>query len=77
MKITDDIYVRILDMPAGIYAFTVKDEEGNFNIYLNAKLCDMHRYISYKHEIEHIVRGDWKSPLPVWLIEEIVRGTTA
>lgn len=65
--------VRILDLPAGVRGLTLLDEDGNYNIYINAKLDMAARLKAYNHELEHIRRGDWQSSLPVSLIEQHVR----
>lgn len=65
--------VRILDLPAGVRGLTLLDEDGNYNIYINAKLDMAARLKAYDHEVEHIRRGDWQSNLPVFLIERCVR----
>jgi len=65
--------VRVVDLPFGIYALTLLDEDGIYNIYINAKLDPVMREKAYKHEKEHIRRDDWHSSLPVWMIEREVR----
>ena len=35
----NDIIVRIINLPASVRGVTVVDENGNYNIYINAKLA--------------------------------------
>lgn len=53
----DAIIIRLIDMPETIHGVTRKDAEGDYNIYLNAKLCADARAEAFRHEIEHIRRG--------------------
>ena len=69
----EDILVRIVDLPHGVRGFTWLDEDGLYNIYINARLNSEMRRQAYRHELEHIRRGDWQSELPVWFIEGYVR----
>ena len=51
------IIVRLIDMPVTFKAFTIKDADDNFNIYVNARLDADTRANAYRHEIEHIRLG--------------------
>ena len=44
---------------------TVKDSEGDYNIYINARLGSEDRVRAFRHEIQHIKNGDFYSDLPV------------
>ena len=65
--------VRVVDLPHGVISFTVIDEEGIPNIYLNARMNPEMRKKGYAHEKEHIRRDDWSSTAPVYQIEQEVR----
>jgi len=65
--------VRLVDLPCGVRGFTLLDEDGRYNIYINSRLNWYMRQKAYEHELEHIERGDWDSDLPIWFIEECVR----
>lgn len=69
----DCIIIRIIDLPARVPGVTVKDSEGDYNIYLNARLADEARVRAYWHEIDHIRRGHFYSSLPVALKEQEVK----
>ena len=69
----DCIIIRIVDLPPSIRGATVKDAEGDYNIYLNARLNDDERVKAYWHEIDHIRRGHFYSDLPVAVKEAEVK----
>jgi hypothetical protein len=48
-----------LDLPAGIKGLTLKDENGDYNIYINASISDDARVKAFRHEVEHIKKGDF------------------
>lgn len=51
--------IRYLSMPITVRAFTIIDSDGLYNIYLNDKLAFDDSEKAIKHEIEHIIRGDF------------------
>lgn len=53
----DDIIVRIVPLPRAIKGFTMPDENGDYNIYLNDKLSDQELCDVYDHEMAHINSG--------------------
>lgn len=48
----EDIIVRIIDLT--VPGVTVLDEDGNYNIYLNARLSYEQQQQVYNHEMKHI-----------------------
>ena len=54
-------YIRIINLPSTIHGVTVKDEEGNYNIYINSSLSEDARKRAIEHELKHIDRGDFES----------------
>lgn len=64
------IITRVVPIPdGGVRAFTVKDKDENYNIYLNASLSDEMQKEAFQHELEHIRRGDFDSGVDVQVIE--------
>ncbi len=60
----DAIIIRLIDLPLTVRGFTVKDENDDYNIYINARLSDDVRAEAFRHEVDHIRRGhfyDYKS----------------
>lgn len=53
--------IREIKMPLTIRAFTVPDENGDFNIYINESLSDEAKRRSLAHEEKHIQRNDFQS----------------
>lgn len=65
----DKITMRLVDLPETMHAVTRKDAEGDYNIYINAKLSADLRTAAYWHEIEHIRRGHFYDERPVAIKE--------
>lgn len=53
----DDIIVRLVPLPRAIKGFTIPDENGDYNIYLNDRLSDEDLTNAYDHEVQHIQAG--------------------
>lgn len=64
------IYIREMKMPLTIRAFTVPDENGDFNIYINSDLSDEAKEEALKHEKLHIENNDFSSDELARKIEE-------
>ena len=61
-------------MPPTSRAFTVPDEEGNYNVYMNEDLDEKAKIKSLQHEIKHIERDDFNSGLPRNIVESKFEG---
>lgn len=57
----DNIIIRKIPLPTGVRAFTLPDEQGDYNIYINESLSADQQYKSLSHEIRHISNGDFFS----------------
>ena len=53
----DNYIVRIVRLPRTVRGFTIPDENGDYNIYLNDRLCDEDLVKAYDHEVQHIEAG--------------------
>lgn len=54
----DDVFVRLRnDMPDAIPGATILDENGDYNMYLNAHFSREYLLRVYRHELCHIKRG--------------------
>ncbi len=53
---------RLVKLPPTVKAFTLKDEDGNYNIYINRNIARGCALRAYSHEIEHILAGDLDGP---------------
>ena len=54
-----DIFIRIIDMPAWVNGQIIVDENGDYNIYLNARYGPDEIKKTLQHEMLHIARGDF------------------
>ncbi|WP_316607790.1 hypothetical protein [uncultured Ruminococcus sp.] len=59
----EDIIVRIIDLT--VPGVTVLDEDGNYNIYINARLSYEQQQQVYNHEMKHINLGHFYDSSPV------------
>lgn len=55
----NEVTTRLINLPTTIRAFTARDTEGDFNIYLNARMNDIQRMEAYQHEMRHIINDDF------------------
>ena len=69
----DEKIIRVIDLPYGVKAMTVKDEEGDYNIYINARYSHDTQLIAYGHENDHIEKGHFYSDRPVKELEEEIK----
>lgn len=53
----DAVIIRIIDLPPAVRGLTVKDENDDYNIFINARLSDDLRAEAFRHEVEHIRAG--------------------
>ena len=60
---------RIIDLPYGIKGATVKDAEGDYNVYINARYSGDIQVTAFRHELEHIKNGDFYTEDPVYIKE--------
>lgn len=54
----EEIITRLIDMPTGTYGFVIEDPDGDFNVYINARMANCKRVETYKHELGHIKEDD-------------------
>lgn len=56
----DNYIVRIIELPPHVGGFTIPDENGDYNIYLNSRLSDEKLVEAYDHEVYHIEHGHFQ-----------------
>lgn len=61
--------MRLIALPLSVRAFTLTDEQGDYNVYLNCALSFEQQKKSLQHERRHIENGDFNKELPVSVIE--------
>lgn len=57
----DDVCIRFMDFPCRVNGVTVQDENGFYNVYINARLSLEAQRAAIKHELTHIKREDFYS----------------
>lgn len=65
----ENIFIRKIPLPCGVRAFTVPDEQGDYNIYINDRLTVEQQYRSLFHEVSHIDREDFLKESDALVIE--------
>lgn len=68
---TQNIFIQYLDLPTSIPARLVKNDDGSYTIFLNARLDAYSQKLAYIHELKHIAADDFHSDLPVDQLENL------
>ena len=50
----------LIDMPTRVKGQTVKNEDGTYSVFLNARMASNQIKKTYQHEINHIENGDFE-----------------
>ena len=66
----EGIFIRLVRLPSTVYGVTVKDENGDFNVYINSDLSKSAQDRAIEHELKHIRRGDFYSDENITILEE-------
>ena len=66
----DAVIIRIINLPYGVKGMTVKDAEGDYNIYLNGRYSSDVQADAFRHEVEHIRLGHFYQDRPVSEMEK-------
>lgn len=53
-----DYFIRFMQMPRGIYAFLMLNDDGTYSMYLDPRRDKEHQLDDYTHELWHILRDD-------------------
>lgn len=56
----DNYIIRLIPLPTRVHGFTIPDENGDYNIYLNDKLSREELNAAYAHEVAHIKKGHFE-----------------
>ena len=65
----DEIYTKMISLPTTIRGYTVRDNNGDYNIFINARISREAMLEAYRHELKHINRADFQNRTPADLIE--------
>lgn len=66
----DNVYLRFVSLPPTIKGLTVQDEDGCYNVYINARLTYEANQQTLQHEIKHIKSNDFHKFLHIRDIEK-------
>ena len=61
----DDVFIRYIGLPTTVNAVTLPDEDGNYNVYINARLLKEEQELALRHELYHINNGHIYNYTPV------------
>lgn len=64
----NDVIVRLIDLT--VPGVTVLDENGDYNVYINARLSFEERRKAYAHELRHIKKDHFSDDRPIGEIEK-------
>ena len=68
------IIVRYKDFDYAVKGFTIQDEQGDYNIYINSRYSSFSQRKTVLHELKHIKNGDFDKQIPAHLIERQTNG---
>lgn len=72
---TPEYFVRYIDLPTKVEGATVPNNDGTFDIYINAIFCEERRAEILEHELRHINRDHFYNDLlPVLRMEKEANG---
>lgn len=69
----ENIIIRTIALPTTVRAFTVADESGDYNIYINNRLSFEQQQKSFRHEATHIENGDFYKEMTATQIERTMK----
>lgn len=56
----DNIFVYFINMDTGVTEQVIKNKDGTYTIFLNARLTYETNMNSYQHAVSHILNGDFE-----------------
>ncbi len=65
----DNIYVVYADMPVSVRSYVVVNADESYTIVINSRLSYDQNLVSYNHELDHILNGDYEKGGSADLIE--------
>lgn len=68
-EIPDNVIVRLIDLPPGIGGAIMEDEDGIYNVYINARHGHYAQLDDLDHELAHIEHDDLHNNDPIEFIE--------
>ena len=74
MKEETRVFTYFVDLPPGVNEFVTPCGDGNYTVYIDAKLSDYGRMEAYRHAVDHIREDDHDSKESVDEIEMRAHG---
>lgn len=68
------IFTKCIEMPIRVRGFTIRDVNGDYYVYINALLNRAGQQDAHKHEMDHILSGDFDQRCGADLIEFFAHG---
>lgn len=65
-----NIYIRLIPLPGPVRAVTLPNDDGTFDIYVNAGLPEELQHRAIDHELAHIRKDHFYNDDPVWRNEQ-------
>ena len=67
-----DYYVRVVPFPVrSTGGMVMPNDDGTYSVYINALLSEDRQRKALKHELDHIINGDFYNEKPIEEIERI------
>ncbi len=64
-----EAFVRLLPLPLPVRGVVLPNNDGTFDIYINANLTDLQQKAALEHELKHIKKNHLYDVNPVWVNE--------
>ncbi len=65
-----NIFVRTVPLPKAVRAVTLPNDDGTFDIYVNANMPEELQRKALEHELTHIRKDHFYNDDPVWINEK-------
>lgn len=75
ITLLENVFVKLIELPATVRSFVVANKDQTYTIVLNCKLSHEQNLLSYQHELNHIINGDYEKKCPTDIIEIIAHST--
>ena len=62
---TPDYYIRLVELPPTVDGVVTPNDDGSFDVYINALHCPDRQMEALRHEAEHILRDHLYGDRPV------------
>lgn len=69
-----ETYVRLIALPVKVEGVTLPNDDGSFDIYINARLSPARQQETLEHELRHIRREHFYVDMPVSRMERQADG---